>query len=465
MQALKEHNLPSVEAHGIDFVPLTERYGTPYRLFTIWFSTNLSIITVAAGTLSVSAGLGFAWAVTGIAIGNAIGTIFMAAHSAQGPHLGVPQMIQSRAQFGVLGAGLPLLAVVVTYLLGSAADSVIARGILVILAPLGGNEALLLFGVVSLLIAFVGYQLIHIVGAIVTFTSGALFLLAACILLLRGTGSSISMSGTAMHFSRTVFALTITQAAAWSLSFGPYVADYSRYLPENVSDAKTFWYTGAGCFLGSTLMMILGAYIAWISPDLARDVGSTVANIFGSGRAIAQVVLVVGMLLTNVMNVYSAYMSTVSILSGIKRMEKVGNARKFVLMTLLTATVTLIASLVQDHFQAYFADVLNAMLYLLVPWSAINLADYYLVRNGHYNINDLFRIEGVYGAYRWKTIGVYILSIVAQEPFMSLSFYSGAVGRRLGVDVAWIPGLIVPTVLYVLVERRTRRKKYREFTS
>lgn len=462
---MNEHRPPAVEAHGIDFVPLTERYGTPYRLFTIWFSTNLSIICVAAGTLGVAAGLGFVWTVAAITIGNAIGTVFMAAHSAQGPHLGVPQMIQSRAQFGVLGAGLPLLAVVVTYLLGSASDSLIAQGILVNLAPLGGNESLLLFGIASLLVAFMGYQLIHIMGAVVTYTSGALFLVAACILLFRGTGPSMLVSGTALHYNTAIFTLTITQAASWTLSFGPYVADYSRYLPENVSDARTFWYTGAGCFLGSTLMMVLGAYIAWISPALARDIGSTVANIFGSGRAIAQVVLVVGMLLTNVMNVYSAYMSTASILSGVRRMERVGNGRKFVLMAFLTVIATFIALAVQDNFQAYFADVLNAALYLLVPWSAINLADYYLVRDGRYNINDLFRVEGIYGAYRWKTIGVYIVSIGAQEPFMKLSFFSGAVAQRLGVDVAWIPGLIVPAVLYVLVERRTRREKSCEFAS
>jgi NCS1 family nucleobase:cation symporter-1 len=34
----------SVERHGIEFVPLSERYGTPRRLFTIWFSINLSLL-------------------------------------------------------------------------------------------------------------------------------------------------------------------------------------------------------------------------------------------------------------------------------------------------------------------------------------------------------------------------------------------------------------------------------------
>jgi hypothetical protein len=92
----------------IDFVPLSERYGTPRRLFTIWFSCNLTLLGVAAGTLGVSQGLSFALAVLAIAVGSAIGSVFVAAHSAQGPTLGIPQMIQSRAQFGVLGASIPL---------------------------------------------------------------------------------------------------------------------------------------------------------------------------------------------------------------------------------------------------------------------------------------------------------------------------------------------------------------------
>lgn len=39
----------------------------------------------------------------------------MALHSAQGPRLGIPQMIQSRAQFGFCGAILPILLVILMY--------------------------------------------------------------------------------------------------------------------------------------------------------------------------------------------------------------------------------------------------------------------------------------------------------------------------------------------------------------
>jgi len=48
---------------------------------------------------------------------------------------------------------------------------------------------------------------------------------------------------------------------------------------------------------------------------------------------------------------------------------------------------------------------------------------------------------------------VYLAGIALQIPFMQLSFFDGAIARLLGADIAWIPGLIVPAILYALLER------------
>jgi NCS1 family nucleobase:cation symporter-1 len=93
-----------VEKRSIEFIPESERYGTPARLFSIWFSSNMQVTALIIGALGVIEGLNVFWGIVAALLGSAIGTIFMAAHSAQGPQLGIPQMIQSRAQFGVLGA-------------------------------------------------------------------------------------------------------------------------------------------------------------------------------------------------------------------------------------------------------------------------------------------------------------------------------------------------------------------------
>lgn len=130
---------------------------------------------------------------------------------------------------------------------------------------------------------------------------------------------------------------------------------------------------------------------------------------------------------------------------------ELGSSGKLFIMAGLMAVATSISMLAQENFNAYFADALSFMMYMLVPWSAINLADYYVVRKGRYDIADMFRIDGQYGAYRWKTIGVYVLGIAVQLPFMSLSFYKGPVAQWLGADLAWLPGLLIPGVLHVIV--------------
>jgi nucleobase:cation symporter-1, NCS1 family len=442
-----------VESHSIDFVPLAERYGTPRRLFTVWFSTNMTILGVALGTLGIEAGLSLSWTLAALAVGNAVGTVFMAAHSAQGPQLGVPQMIQSRAQFGVRGAALPLLAVVVTYVLYCAANGVLIQGVLCSILPISSLDALIFFSGLTAVVAFVGYELIHRLGTVLTVISSALFGMAAWLLWSRHSAGYASVSVVREHFTGAAFLLTAMQAASWSLSYGPYVADYSRYLPPTVPAAMTFWYTGLGCFLGSFLIMAFGAYFSMLEPTLARNPGLGLASLFGSARPFIQVLVLLGVLQGNVLNLYSAYMSSVTILTSLNGARRSSRMQKLLIIAALIAASAVIAALAKDQFQAYFADSLNAMLYLLVPWSAINLADYYLVRHGRYNIPALYDSSGEYGAYRWRTIGIYCLGVAVQVPFMALSFYQGSVAKLLGTDVAWLPGLLLPGVIYIVAER------------
>jgi NCS1 family nucleobase:cation symporter-1 len=202
--------------------------------------------------------------------------------------------------------------------------------------------------------------------------------------------------------------------------------------------------------MGTTLVMSFGAYIAALSPALGADPGRAVSDVFaGPARSIAQLLVILSVLQGNVMNLYSAYMSSVTIYSGVRSMKRVSHSSKIALMAALIAMATAISIWAQDDFQTYFSDILSVMIYLLVPWSAINLADYYLVRRGHYVIEDMFRLDGIYGAVQWDTIAVSLLGIACQVPLMKLSFYTGAIARLLDADFAWIPGLLIPGILYV----------------
>ncbi|GAO23899.1 putative inner membrane protein [Alicycliphilus sp. B1] len=104
-----------IERRTIDMVPEDERHGSPSSQFTLWFGANMQITAVVDGALAVVFGAEAMAAIVGLLIGNILGGIVMALHSAQGPRLGLPQMISSRVQFGVKGAALPLLLVILMY--------------------------------------------------------------------------------------------------------------------------------------------------------------------------------------------------------------------------------------------------------------------------------------------------------------------------------------------------------------
>jgi NCS1 family nucleobase:cation symporter-1 len=105
-----------LEISTIQPIPAGERHGTSRDLFTVWFGSNLMLLTIVTGGLAVTVfALPFGWATAALALGNLVGAVFMALHSAQGPTLGVPQMIQTRGQFGSLGSLLVIGIVIVMY--------------------------------------------------------------------------------------------------------------------------------------------------------------------------------------------------------------------------------------------------------------------------------------------------------------------------------------------------------------
>ena len=85
-----------VENRSIDFIPENERHGSIFAQFTLWFGANLQITAIVTGALAVVLGGDVFWSIIGLFIGQCFGAAVMALHAAQGPKLGLPQMISSR---------------------------------------------------------------------------------------------------------------------------------------------------------------------------------------------------------------------------------------------------------------------------------------------------------------------------------------------------------------------------------
>jgi len=446
-----------VERRSIDVVPDGERHGRPFSQFTLWFGANLQITAVVTGALAVVSGAGAFWAVVALLAGNLLGGAVMALHSAQGPRLGLPQMISSRAQFGVYGAVVPLAFVVVMYFGFFASGTVLAGQAVGHLTHLGDVPGILVFALATGVAAAVGYRLIHRLGRIAGVVCALAFGYLGVRLAVRAPLGELLSDH---RFSLPLFLLAVSLSASWQLAFGPYVADYSRYLPRDTSPRATFWMTLGGTVLGAQWSMAFGALAAAASHG--RFVGNEVGYVVGLGgtglvSAALYFVIALGKLTINVLNTYGGFMSLVTGVSGFRGERALSRRGRLGYVLGVLAAGTALALAGRGDFLQSFSTFLLFLLTFFTPWSAINLVDYYLVARERYDVPALSDPRGRYGTWRWRALLTYAAGIVAQVPFLATEFYTGPMVARLGgADVSWIVGLVLPAVLYALLSRGDR---------
>jgi nucleobase:cation symporter-1, NCS1 family len=122
----------------------------------------------------------------------------------------------------------------------------------------------------------------------------------------------------------------------------------------------------------------------------------------------------------------------------------------------LTAVLSLIGALAASaNFLHNFNNFLLLILYLFVPWTAVNLVDYYIVRRGHYAIAEVFNPRGMYGRWGWRGILAYLIGFGAMVPFMDVgTLYEGVAAKALGnADISFFVGLPIAAGLYYLFTR------------
>ncbi|MFG2539648.1 purine-cytosine permease family protein [Streptomyces sp. NPDC048511] len=444
-----------VERRSIDVVPDDERHGTAFSQFTLWLGANLQITAVVTGALAVVFGGDVVWSVVGLLLGNLLGGAVMALHSAQGPKLGLPQMIQSRAQFGVRGAVVPLLLVILMYVGFFASGSVLAGQATARLTHTDDTTGIIAFALITAVAAAVGYRVIHVLGRVASVVCALAFVYLGIRLLDRVDLSALLGDA---RFDLPMFLLAVSLSASWQLAFGPYVADYSRYLPRTTSGRATFWWTLSGSAVGSQWSMTFGVLVAASSGEafLADQVGYVVG--LGGTGLIASFLyfsIALGKLTINVLNTYGGFMSMVTGISGFRGQRTLSQRGRAAYIALIMVAGTAVALLGKDSFLTSFKDFLLFLLTFFTPWSAINLVDYYLISRERYDIPALFDPRGRYGAWRWDALLVYGVGVLAQLPFLVTHFYTGPLAAPLGgADISWIVGLAVPAALYWLLARR-----------
>jgi len=436
-----------VEARHIDHIPAAARHGKPWQQFAFWTGANTNVFNVVLGAVLVAIGLSFWWALIAIGTGTAIGALLIALHATQGPVLGIPQSIQSRAQFGFWGAAFMFPAVLVLNIGFIAAELVIqAQAMTGITAALSMPDWILLLAVPSIVIGIVGYRWIHAVMQATAVVVG----ISLVVMLIQGLnhGTLPASEMTLARPSAGLFAAGIALLIIDMLSFGPFVSDYTRYLPAQTSGRRLFWCIYLGNVLATAGSCAVGAYLAALLPSLSQV--AAIGKISGQW---ALLVMALSLVNANTFNAYTGSFQILAFGSMWRRFKAESVTVRLIPFGLVMAAGVVTAVLGYQHFVTNLSNFLDDLLVLFIPWSAVNLADYFIIRRGSYDIGSFFSPDGgVYGKVAWRGLAAYLAGLAAEIPFVSQPDFTGPLVHGLGgADISWIVGWFTAALIYLIL--------------
>jgi nucleobase:cation symporter-1, NCS1 family len=437
-----------VETHHIDMIPEGARHGKPWHQVAFWAGANVNIFNVVLGGVVVTIGLTFWWALMAIAAGALAGALLVALHATQGPRLGVPQTIQSRAQLGFYGAAFLFPCVLALNVGFIAAQLVIQAQSLHQAAPAVPVPGwIIIMAVPAAIIGVFGYRWIHRGMQATTVVVGV----SLAVMLAQGLAYR-SLPGAQTALARPPAGLFLAGAALLvidMLSFAPFVSDYTRYLPRGTSPVRLFWAIYAGNVIAAIGTCAVGAYLAALLPSLGP-----VAAIGRISGPWALIVMAVSLVNSDTLNAYTGAFQVLAFANMRRRFRSASAMLRIVPFLFVMAAGVAVAFLGYRAFVANLSNFLNVLLLIFIPWSAVNLADYFLVAKGRYNVAAFFTPDGIYGTVSWRGLAAYAAGVVAEIPFISQVYYTGPFVKALGgADISWLVGFAVSAGAYLALTR------------
>ncbi|MEG7331805.1 purine-cytosine permease family protein [Serratia marcescens] len=439
-----------IEDKSIDFVPAGERHGHARSLFTLWFCTNIAPLAVVTGAISTQTfHLDILSALSAIIAGHLFGGIFLALTSAQGPQVGIPQMVQSRAQFGRYGSLLVVVFATVIYL-GFFISNITLSGKVIhnVIPSLNMSVATVIGAVLATLIGVVGYRFIHKINKIGAWVMGSALILGLVLMFSQPLPADFWQRGS---FSIAGWFATFCIGAVWQISFSPYTSDYSRYLPAEIGIAKPFLYTYLGACSGTILAFVFGVVAVNLVAG-SDDAMEAVRQATGGLGPVLMVLFLINIICHNSMNLYGAVLSLITAVQTFLP-QWMPNAR---IRTLFSALILLgavwVALVASANFVHLFLNLIFALISVLIPWCMINLIDFYLLNRQRYDISAIFSADGGrYGLLNTRALGVYFGGIAVQVPFVENAFFSGPYANLIpGADISWVISMVLTGIAYPL---------------
>ena len=437
----------ALESQGMAPIPADSRYGGVYRMFTIWFTPNMELSGVFAGTLAAAIGLGFRLGLAAIIAGTVIGSVPVAILCTWGPRTGTGQVPLARLPFGKA----IVLPGTVQWLSSIAWDALVGL--------FGGEAAQLLLGIpfwagVALvlalegLVSIYGYEFVHRLQS----WGSAILIVLFAVLTVRIFRHHIVLPHNTVHGGALIgaFALMVAIAVSQGLSWATYASDYSRYLRPSSSRAAIFWLTMGGLSASYVWVETIGLAGASL---LGNQTASGVRALMGGGTlgVLALIAIVFGAITSNSMNDYTGSLAFQALGARVKRP-----------VTAALVAVLAFAAILWMHAgdtSGKFQNILLLIGYWIAPFCAIVMIDWRY--NSQRYTPSFLRSAMVFRSLSsgWHAIVAFVLGYAAMVPFMNTSIIVGPVAAALhGADLAFYVGFIVTGALYLALRTAAARR-------
>lgn len=463
-----------LELNGTNIIEESERKGSPRQLFWPWCGANVSLLALSYGAFFLGFGISFIQATIAALLGTVLSFLLVGISSLAGKKSNAPTMVLSRASFGVKGNIVPGF---LSYLIFVGWETV-----LVSLATLATGTVFVRVGHIDRNIAMIVGFLIAIA---LTVFGGVLG--HSIIMKLQKWLTLITVAATLMYFVLTLdevnwsavsdipngssagfIGALIFGATGIGLGWVNSAADYSRYLPRDVSSKSVVGWTVLGASIVPIAMVIYGAALAGSSEELfgaiASDPIGALTTLLPTWFLIPfALVAILGLVGGAILDLYSSGLTLISIGLPVKRY--VAASIDSLIMVLGTIYLVWIA----DDFFYPFQGFLITLGVPIATWSAIFVADV-LMRKKSYDESDLFNEQGRYGAWNMKSLALMAMgSIVGwgfvTNPFASwlswqgyfLGIFGGKEGVWAGANLGVFFALVIGAAGYLLTAGKNIR--------
>ncbi len=451
--------ITEIEGFGIDTIPDADRTSTPWDLFRIQFGGANTFATVLLGTFPIAFGLSFWQGVGSVVLGVLVGTLFLMPMGIFGPRTGTNNAVSSGAHLGVRGriAGsfLSLLTAIAFYSISVWVGGDALVGAFVKLFGATDSQGLRIFlyaliGLIVVVVVVFGYQFMLFVNRIAVWLNTALMLLAIVAFAgvfhadFAGTPDNLLLGG----FWPT-FILSALIAMSNPISFGAFLGDWARYIPNGTSNAKLMLAT-----LGAQAMTLI-PFIFGVATMTLVTGGDYVVGLIGAApnwyAYIIIVVAFIGGLSTGTTSLYGTGLDFSSVFPKLSRVKA----------TIAIGSVAFIFIVVGRLFTDLLGAVngfVGAIVVTTTPWMII-MAIGFWNRRGWYANEDLqvFNRGKTGGRYwfsngiNWRAMAAWIIAAVlglqfGYYPPVIVGQWSGIAG---GIDLSLVVSIVSAAVLYI----------------